>query len=184
MTEDVKPKRKRKRMKKRKSSPRTKGVRTISAASEALRTLWADPVRRAALLEKRAQVRCDRAARGETQTTRAGVPDGMRKPKADVLWAKARVKAEKTMAELKTAGLLNDADEMASEALQEALTVMRSPSTKQVKLQAAKLVLEYTKAKPAAKSEITVNKAEEWLAAVTADADNDDTDESGVNKDA
>ena len=54
----------------------------------------------------------------------------------------------------------------AEEALEGAITVLRQPSSQQTKLAAAKLTLEFTKTKPVAKSEVSVNKAEEWLASL------------------
>jgi phosphoribosylpyrophosphate synthetase len=101
--------------------------------------------------------------------TREGVPDGMRKWQAAPLNEAARQSAKETMSKLEKAGVLVDDSEDAKEALQSAITSMRQPGSKQVGLAAAKLVLEYTKAKPASKSDITVNKAEEWLAAIAAD---------------
>ena len=59
-----------------------------------------------------------------------------------------------------------DLDEMAKEALEGALGVLRGPNSQQVKLSAAKLLLEFTKSKPVAKSEVSVNAAESWLASL------------------
>ena len=64
-----------------------------------------------------------------------------------------------------------EVNEMAEEALTGALTVLRSPNTQQTKLAAAKLILEFTRSKPVAKSEVSVNKAEEWLASIANDED-------------
>lgn len=62
-----------------------------------------------------------------------------------------------------------DLDAMAKEALEGALTVLRGPQTQQNKLAAAKLLLEFTKSKPVAKSEVSVNAAEAWLASLDKD---------------
>lgn len=104
---------------------------------------------------------------------RFGVPDGMRKKQADPLNQAALQSAKDTMAKLKQAGVIDDADAQAQEALESALTVMRKPGDKKVQLAAARLVLEYTKSKPASKVEATVNKAEEWLAAIAMGNDDD-----------
>jgi hypothetical protein len=64
-----------------------------------------------------------------------------------------------------------EVSEMAEEALEGALLVMRAPNTQQTKLAAAKLILEFTRSKPVAKSEVSVNKAEEWLASLAHDED-------------
>lgn len=104
---------------------------------------------------------------------RQGVPDGMRKAEADVLNTAAKESARETMSELVKSGALGDLDAKAAEALESAIEVMRKPGSKQVQLQAARLVLDFTKSKPASKSDITVNKAEEWLAAVATENDDD-----------
>jgi len=105
------------------------------------------------------------------RATRFGIPDGMRRRTADELWAEARRKAKATMTALKDAGALKDADDRAEMALEAALEVMHSPLNQQTKLAAARLVLEWTKAKPAAKQEVTVNAAEAWLAQLAEGGD-------------
>lgn len=107
----------------------------------------------------------------EGRRTRAGVPDGMRKEQAEVAWAEARVSSQETIAKMIENKVIDGDDQRATEALETAMTIMRGPSTHQGdKLRAARTVLEWTKAKPAAKSEVTIQKAEDWLALVTADA--------------
>jgi hypothetical protein len=85
----------------------------------------------------------------------------MTKKKADALWAVARRKAQIDMANIKKS---MDLPAAAEEALTSALEVMRSPMTQAMKLSAAKLVLDFTMAKPAAKSDVTIASAELWLA--------------------
>ena len=149
----------------RKTSPRPckSPGRKHKKTSEKMKKLWADPEWRAA----RVAARLIRVKTVDTR--RIGVPDGMRKPEAMALWAISRERAKETMTELKKAGVLDDADEKAEEALQAALEVMRSPMGQRETLAAARLVLDFTKAKPASKSELTINRAEEWLAQVTRD---------------
>lgn len=150
------------------------------AVSKALRALWADPVRRAALLEKRKanQLRGPRPK----EWSRFGIPDGMNREQAKWFWRQSKLEATLTMNKLEEAGVIPAADETpdadaARAALHYALTVMRGPVEQKLGLQAAGLVLTYTKAKPAQKQDITINKAEEWLNAVTADNGKEDTDE-------
>lgn len=167
--------------KKRKTSPRPD--ETIGnkrpGASEALRRKWQDPEWRAALLAKRKAIKDEQLrTRPRDQMFRKGVPDGMRKEEAMRLWDISRTKAKETMANLRNAGVLDGSDPRGEEALEKALEVMRSPMNQQTCLAAAKLVLEYTKAKPVAKSELTVNKAEDWLAAVIADAQKDNQEDN------
>jgi len=99
---------------------------------------------------------------------RFGVPDGMRREDAEPLWAEARRKAKIDMENLKAAGV-ELADERAEEALEATLVVMRAPMNQQMQLAAARQILEWTKAKPAAKSEMTVNAAEAWLASLATE---------------
>lgn len=137
-------------------------------ASKKLKELWADPVWRADLLERR-----------KATVSRGGRPRariGMNKEQVQRFWRLAKFQAQLTMNKLEQAGVLDDADTQAKEALKHALTVMRSHATPiKDSLTAASLVLTYTKAKPAQKTELTVTKAEEWLEAVTADAKADES---------
>ncbi len=132
------------------------------AVSNRLKELWADPEWRATMLAKH------KATRGNL--SRFGIPDGMRRAKAERIWKKARKRAKEDMEDLIKAGVTTSNDEKANEALETALALMRSPMKNETRVAAARLVLDFTKAKPASKSEVTVNKAEEWLAAVTKDA--------------
>lgn len=97
-----------------------------------------------------------------------GVTDGHSKRTFDLAMAKAKEQVKKDMANIKKSMELT---EMAEEALEGALTVLRAPASQQTKLSAAKLILEFTKTKPVAKSEVSVNKAEEWLASLAHDID-------------
>lgn len=59
-------------------------------------------------------------------------------------------------------------DQYAKEALETVVEIMRMPGDRDAKLRAAKTLLEFTKQKPVAKSEVAVAKAEDFLAAVLA----------------
>lgn len=85
--------------------------------------------------------------------------------RAEKLWDQARKSARKSMEDIKKT---IDLPAAAEEALLAALTTMRSPLAAREKLAAAKLVLDFTMAKPVAKSEVTVNAAEAWLAGLNA----------------
>jgi hypothetical protein len=91
---------------------------------------------------------------------------GLNKHELKIAHDAAREQAKKDMEQIKKN---IDMTEAAEEALEGAITVLRQPASQQVKLAAAKLVLEFTKSKPVAKSEVSVNKAEEWLASLAAD---------------
>jgi hypothetical protein len=156
----------------RKKSSRHAKPGTNPSASKRLKELWADPEWRARATEQNRRNSVNNKHKG----ARCGVPDGMRKAEATVLWDKAKESAKQTMAELKDAGALTT-DEKANEALETAITLMRSPMKQETRIAAARLVLDFTRSKPASKSDITVNKAEEWLAAVAEQNDEGKTSE-------
>lgn len=171
---DDKRKVKRKKRKKAPRKLRYRGRQKRPGVAEAMKRCWADPEWRAKLLEKRQAI-----IPFKRSTSRMGVPDGMHREEAYPLNQAAIESAKETMSKLKKAGAIGDLDAKAEEALTTAVEIMRKPGNKGTQLSAARLVLEYTKSKPAAKSDITVNKAEEWLAAIT-DAD----DKGEASKDA
>jgi hypothetical protein len=158
--------------KRRKTSPRPsryRGRLKKPGVSENNRKHWADPVWRAMMMEKRRLA----GLRKLGNTDRYGIPDGMRKAEADALNQAAKESAEQTMSDLKKTGVLDGVDPRSEEALETSIGIMRKPGDKKVQLAAARLVLEYTKSKPASKVEATVNAAEAWLAAITSKDDND-----------
>lgn len=138
---------------------------------------WQDPEYRA-----RVTAAMREGAKRRKDGRREGLPHGMRRTEANILNNEAAESAKATMKALKEKGVIKDLDKQAEEALEVGVKIMRAPGDKKIKLAAARLVLEYTKSKPAAKSDITVNKAEEWLAAVTAE--NSDGNEGETSKDA
>lgn len=95
-----------------------------------------------------------------------GNVDGYNRRTLSLARAAAKEQVKKDMANIKKTVELTD---MAEEALEGALTVLRAPASQATKLSAAKLILEFTKSKPVAKSEVSVNKAEEWLATLAHD---------------
>lgn len=60
-------------------------------------------------------------------------------------------------------------NDVANEAIHEVLVILRNPASAKDKLTAAKTLLEYTQRKPVAASELTLNKAEDFLEAVLND---------------
>jgi len=99
-----------------------------------------------------------------------GVPDGMRKEQADALRAKVKKEAEKVVEIM--AEKYGVEDDYAKEALKTAVEVMRMVGETRERLSAARLVLDFTKQKPVAKSEVAVAKAEDFLASLLTDDDN------------
>lgn len=177
----------------RKKSPRGKGKRVISAASARLKELWQTPEFRERM-RLRDVARIAAAKKNPENFWRRGVPDGMRKPEADALWAQARALADRFIAIMKDQGELPD-DEIvdvvsvdddgkvettsvavpvtdsgkAERALREAFVLAVGPSTQQVKAQALRIVLDFTKSKPESKSKLTLGRAEEFLDEISKD---------------
>lgn len=154
-TEGLKQKR-RPRVKKLKLYPRALGYKGgvknpgVAAAQKAN---WANPEWRATMMEKRRL---------------QGI---IRKGKTEVLNRAAEESAKETMSQLKKSNVLTDLDAAGELALLATLEVLRKPGDKRTKLAAARQILEWTRAKPAAKSDVTINAAEEWLKAVATQND-------------
>ena len=64
-------------------------------------------------------------------------------------------------------------DPRAEEALETAVEIMRTPVHNRDRLQAAKLILDFTKVKPVAKSEVTLNNAEAFLSSLLDEGEQD-----------
>ena len=94
---------------------------------------------------------------------------GVRRSRTPYILRHVKDKVKKDMENIEKAH--PDLDVMAKEALEGALTVLRGPQSQQMKLAAAKLLLEFTKSKPVAKSEVSVNAAEAWLASLGKEDD-------------
>lgn len=143
-------------------------LKKYKGKSEAQKKKWQNPEWREKMLKVLKEV--GERRRGKITSFRTGVPSGMRRAEAEVEWYFARMYAKEVIRIMKAEGILSpNEDEKAEQALTAAIEVLQSPMSQSVKLQAARLILDFTKAKPAAKSEITVQKAEDWLAAVTQD---------------
>lgn len=102
------------------------------------------------------------------QARRLGRANGMSQRQSDAKWAIARKRARKDMEKIKQ---LFDVDAAGEEALESTLAVMRSPMDQKTRLAAAKQILEYCRIKPIAKSEVTINAAEKWLAELGQDGE-------------
>ena len=96
-----------------------------------------------------------------------GVPDGYRREHIEPLRAKAKKEAKQVVTIM--AEKYGIEDDYAKEALTTAVEVMRVPGETRERLAAARLVLDFTKTKPVAKSEVTIGKAEEFLASLIDD---------------
>lgn len=93
-----------------------------------------------------------------------GLPDGMGAKAFAAHKAQVDTETKIIMERIMADNDLNPKDDAyAIEALDTAVGIMRLQGDARNKLGAAKLVLEYTKAKPSTKSEVTVNTAESLL---------------------
>jgi ketopantoate hydroxymethyltransferase len=92
----------------------------------------------------------------------------MRRDEAEAEWAFARMYAKEVTKIMVDEKMLPE-DPKVEKAFTAAVEVLESPMSQAIKLQAARLILDFCKAKPVAKSEVTVKSAEDWLAQVTAD---------------
>ena len=115
--------------------------------------------------EGRAKIAEWRKKQKETGTGRKpGQPDGLTKDEFFAARDKAKAEA-KIIVEIMSKEN-NIENEYAKEALGTAVEVMRMPGNVSARLSAAKLVLEYTKEKPSTKSEVTVQRAEDFLESI------------------
>lgn len=90
-----------------------------------------------------------------------GTRDGYTLEAITPIREQAKKDAERIVA--KMAKENNIDDEYALEALRTAVEIMREPAQNRDRLTAARMVLDFTKTKPAAKSEVTIGKAEAFL---------------------
>jgi len=181
-----------------KTSPRSQGKRVVPRASERLKFLWHDEgsegVAFREKMKKRNETRARLVKECPERMFRNGVPNGMRRRDAIPLWERANELADRFIQIMKDVGELPD-DEMvlveqegkepelvsvpntdagkAEAALREAFVLAVGPSTQQIKIQAINTVLNFTKSKPESKSKLTLNKAEDFLAAVAEDMKSD-----------
>lgn len=146
----------------------------------AMRARLADPEYRARAVAQCAEMRRVKFANPDKRKhSRFGVFDGMRREQSEQIWAAAKAKATRTIQKMQDTGVITQTDDpRAIKALEHAIEVLETPSNQQLRLAAARLILDFTKSKPAAKLEHTINAAEQWLAAVS------DDDEPETPKDA
>lgn len=117
---------------------------------------------------------------GAINPYRKGVFDGYTKATAEIAWNQARKEAKAIMKHMKEHGMVDTPApgdkyaEFAEEALEAAITIVRTPMNEAQRLAAARLVLDFTKSKPVAKNEVTVKTAEDWLQNVLEDVKADD----------
>lgn len=139
-----------------------------------MRYLWGDPWHRKRMLAKRRREQ----AKNPAKYSRYNVPDGMTRKQANKAWAQTKRKVSKFIEMMKDDNILPDviipnSDEAKAEAaLRETCLIAFGPGAKPQKLQALRTILEYTKAKPESKSKVTLNKSEDFLAAIANEIEN------------
>jgi hypothetical protein len=101
-----------------------------------------------------------------------GVPDGHTKETIAPIRAQAKkdaIKVVKIMSDK-----YNIEDEYQKEALTTAVEVMRLDGQSRERLAAARLVLDFTKSKPATKSDVSISRAEDFLASLLTEEESND----------
>lgn len=107
-----------------------------------------------------------------------GVPDGHTAESIKPIREQAKKDAIKVV-DIMT-DKYNIEDEYQKEALTTAVEVMRCDGQTRERLAAARLVLDFTKSKPATKSNVSISKAEDFLASLLDDeGSNDETEAEG-----
>jgi hypothetical protein len=101
-----------------------------------------------------------------------GVPDGHTAETIAPVRAQAKKDAEKVVKIMSEK--YNIEDEYQKEALQTAVEVMRIDGQTRERLAAARLVLDFTKSKPASKSDVSISRAEDFLASLLTDEESTD----------
>jgi len=96
-----------------------------------------------------------------------GVPDGYTKEQIKPIRADAKRQAREIVSIM--AKEFNIEDDYAKTALETAVEVMKVPGENRERIAAARLVLDFTKQKPAAKNELSISKAEDFLASLVED---------------
>lgn len=110
-------------------------------------------------------------ARSSAAGGRVGIPDGYTRDEAMAIMDGAITEAKEIVKLMAEKEIISNDEAIGNEALEFCIAVVRANIHQlRERLAAAKTVLEYTKAKPVQKSEVTVNKAEDFLAALAAEA--------------
>jgi hypothetical protein len=105
-----------------------------------------------------------------------GVPDGHTVKTIKPIVDKAKRDAKKAVSIMTKETPIEDP--RAAEALETAVEIMRTPVHNRDRLQAAKIILDFTKIKPVAKSEVTIGNAEAFLTSLLDDEDGEQEDVS------
>ena len=99
-----------------------------------------------------------------------GVPDGYRREQIEPIRAKEKQEAKRIVEIMSKEYSIED--EYAKAALETAVEVMRVPGDNRERVAAARLVLDFTKSRPVAKSELAISKAEDFLSGLLEEESN------------
>lgn len=99
-----------------------------------------------------------------------GVPDGHTKESISPLRVESRIYAKRVV-ELMSKEY-NIEDEYQKEALETAVSILRLDGQTRERLSAARLVLDFTKSKPVSKTDVSISRAEDFLASLLTEESN------------
>lgn len=103
-----------------------------------------------------------------------GVPDGYRREQIEPIRAREKKEAKRIVEIMSKEYSIED--EYAKAALETAVEVMRVPGDNRERVAAARLVLDFTKSRPVAKSELAISKAEDFLAGLLEEDNGQETE--------
>jgi hypothetical protein len=103
-----------------------------------------------------------------------GVPDGYSKETIKPARAQAKLDSQKVVE------LMSDKleTEFEREALSTAVEIMRTDGGNRERLQAARLILDFTRSKPATKSDVSISRAEDFLTSLLEESNGLETETS------
>ena len=110
-----------------------------------------------------------------------GTPDGYTLEAITPIRKQAKADAERIVKVMAEDNQIDDI--YAIEALKTAVQIMREPSQSRDRLTAARMVLDFTKTKPVAKSEVTIGKAEAFLESLLVADTEDEQDGPEASED-
>lgn len=114
------------------------------------------------------------ASRGSGIGRKVGHAHGYRESSLPAMRSRAKKAARKVVKFMKDNKLFVADNDVADEAVQATIEILRGPTATADKLKAAKTLLEYTQRKPVAETEVTLNRAEAFLEAVLKEVDKPD----------
>lgn len=100
---------------------------------------------------------------------KTSVPAGYTKVMMEDLRHQAQLRAKRMVKKIAEKNDINS--EYAKQALETVAEIMQTPGSDAERLKASRVMLEFTQSKPVAKSEISVSKAEDFLASLVEDDD-------------